>query len=122
MIAAGRDIGGSRLGEAKAPLGALPPGYTLWGEEVKKASPACPVEWLDSEDPAFLLYTSGSTGKPKGVIHTTGGYMVYAASTFKHVFDYRDGDVYWCARRAQASIARSQDNVEVPSARGRCAR
>ena len=89
-----------RLGEPKAPLGALPPGYTLWGEEVKKASPACPVEWLDSEDPAFLLYTSGSTGKPKGVIHTTGGYMVYAASTFKHVFDYRDGDVYWCAARA----------------------
>ena len=89
-----------RLGEAKAPLGALPPGYALWGEEVKKASAACPVEWLDSEDPAFLLYTSGSTGKPKGVIHTTGGYMVYAASTFKHVFDYRDGDVYWCAARA----------------------
>ena len=85
-----------RLGAERAPLGELPPGYALYDEEAARASPVCPVEWLDSEDPAFLLYTSGSTGKPKGVIHTTGGYMVYAAATFKHVFDYREGDVYWC--------------------------
>ena len=85
-----------RLGADRAPLGELPPGYALYDEEAARASPVCPVEWLDSEDPAFLLYTSGSTGKPKGVIHTTGGYMVYAAATFKHVFDYREGDVYWC--------------------------
>ena len=74
----------------------MPAGYALWDELVAKASPECPVEWLDSEAPAFLLYTSGSTGKPKGIIHTTGGYMVYAATTFKHVFDYREGAVYWC--------------------------
>ncbi len=51
---------------------------------------------MDSEDPLFILYTSGSTGKPKGVLHTVGGYMVYAATTHKYVFDYHDGDVYWC--------------------------
>jgi hypothetical protein len=51
---------------------------------------------MDAEDPLFILYTSGSTGKPKGVLHTTGGYLVYAAITHKYVFDYHDGDVYWC--------------------------
>jgi acetyl-CoA synthetase len=85
-----------RLGEERAPLGEMPAGYALWDELVARASPECPVEWLDSEAPAFLLYTSGSTGKPKGIIHTTGGYMVFAAATFKHVFDHREGDVYWC--------------------------
>ncbi|UCE61229.1 MAG: acetate--CoA ligase [Phycisphaerales bacterium] len=67
-----------------------------WDEVMKDASPQCEPEWMDSEDPLFILYTSGSTGKPKGVLHTTGGYMVYAATTFKYVFDYRDGDMYWC--------------------------
>jgi len=56
----------------------------------------CPVEPMDAEDPLFILYTSGSTGKPKGVLHTTGGYLLYAAITHKYVFDYHDGDVYWC--------------------------
>ncbi len=51
---------------------------------------------MNAEDPLFILYTSGSTGKPKGVLHTTGGYLVYAAMTFKYVFDYHDGDIYWC--------------------------
>ena len=54
-----------------------------------------PVE-MNAEDPLFILYTSGSTGKPKGVLHTTGGYLVYAATTFKYVFDYHPGDIYWC--------------------------
>ncbi len=56
----------------------------------------CPAEEMDAEDPLFILYTSGSTGKPKGVLHTTGGYLLYAAITHKYVFDYRDGEVYWC--------------------------
>ncbi len=56
----------------------------------------CPPEAMDAEDPLFILYTSGSTGKPKGVLHTTGGYLLYAAITHKYVFDYHDGDVYWC--------------------------
>jgi len=67
-----------------------------WHEVMKDASPECEPEWLDSEDPLFILYTSGSTGKPKGVLHTTGGYMVFTATTFKYVFDYHDGDIFWC--------------------------
>uniref|UniRef100_A0A667YP94 Acetyl-coenzyme A synthetase, cytoplasmic n=1 Tax=Myripristis murdjan TaxID=586833 RepID=A0A667YP94_9TELE len=59
-------------------------------------SDECEPEWCDSEDPLFILYTSGSTGKPKGVLHTVGGYMLYAATTFKLVFDYQPDDVYWC--------------------------
>ncbi len=51
---------------------------------------------MQAEDPLFILYTSGSTGTPKGVLHTTAGYMLYAATTFKYSFDYHDGDVYWC--------------------------
>eukprot|EP01025_Chloroclados_australasicus_P031013 TRINITY_DN3128_c0_g1_i4.p1 TRINITY_DN3128_c0_g1~~TRINITY_DN3128_c0_g1_i4.p1 ORF type:complete len:702 (-),score=75.22 TRINITY_DN3128_c0_g1_i4:641-2746(-) len=65
-------------------------------EVVSQQSVDCPVVWVDSEDPLFLLYTSGSTGKPKGVLHTTGGYMVYAGTTTKYVFDLRPGDIYWC--------------------------
>lgn len=67
-----------------------------WHEAMKDASHVCGPEQMDAEDPLFILYTSGSTGKPKGVLHTTGGYMVYTTATFKHVFDYRDEDVYWC--------------------------
>ena len=67
-----------------------------WDDAMSGAAESCEPEWMDSEDPLFILYTSGSTGKPKGVLHTTGGYMVYAATTFKYVFDYHDGDVYWC--------------------------
>ncbi|MGY2293000.1 acetate--CoA ligase [Pseudomonas sp. SDO528_S397] len=60
------------------------------------ASAECPAEPMDAEDPLFILYTSGSTGKPKGVLHTTGGYLLQAAMTFKYVLDYRDGEVFWC--------------------------
>jgi acetyl-CoA synthetase len=73
-------------------------GRDLWMEdEAARQRSTCPVEWMASEDPLFVLYTSGSTGKPKGVMHTTGGYLVYAALTHKHVFDYHDGDIYFCA-------------------------
>ncbi|BBA32588.1 acetyl-coenzyme A synthetase [Methylocaldum marinum] len=65
-------------------------------EELAEASPDCPPESMDAEDPLFILYTSGSTGKPKGVLHSTGGYLVYAAMTFQYVFDYRPGEIYWC--------------------------
>ena len=65
-------------------------------EALANASPECPVEEMDAEDPLFILYTSGSTGKPKGVLHTTGGYLLQAAITHKYVFDYHDGEVYWC--------------------------
>jgi acetyl-CoA synthetase len=61
-----------------------------------RVSSDCPVEEMNAEDPLFILYTSGSTGKPKGVLHTTGGYMVYAAFSHELVFDYHDDDVYWC--------------------------
>ncbi|KAF9669426.1 hypothetical protein SADUNF_Sadunf14G0106400 [Salix dunnii] len=67
-----------------------------WQDLVPKYPTTCEVEWVDAEDPLFLLYTSGSTGKPKGVLHTTGGYMVYSATTFKYAFDYKPSDVYWC--------------------------
>lgn len=67
-----------------------------WHDAVNAASPDCPPEAMGAEDPLFVLYTSGSTGKPKGVLHTTGGYLVYAALTFKYVFDYHEEDIYWC--------------------------
>ncbi|KAJ8259942.1 hypothetical protein GJAV_G00175250 [Gymnothorax javanicus] len=67
-----------------------------WHTLVKGASDECEPEWCDSEDPLFILYTSGSTGKPKGVLHTVSGYMLFTATTFKMVFDYRPDDVYWC--------------------------
>ncbi|RKZ91011.1 MAG: acetate--CoA ligase, partial [Candidatus Parabeggiatoa sp. nov. 1] len=72
-------------------------GQDVWyHEEAEKVSADCPAEEMDAEDPLFILYTSGSTGKPKGVLHTTGGYLLYTAMTHKYVFDYHDGDVYWC--------------------------
>jgi acetyl-CoA synthetase len=67
-----------------------------WHDLMAKANPTCEPEWMDAEDPLFILYTSGSTGKPKGLLHTTAGYMVFAATTFKYIFDYQDGDVWWC--------------------------
>ena len=67
-----------------------------WDDLIAKADPTCECEWMDSEDPLFILYTSGSTGKPKGVLHTTGGYMVFTATSFKYTFDYHDGDIWWC--------------------------
>jgi acetyl-CoA synthetase len=68
-----------------------------WYHELSaQASADCPVEPMDAEDPLFILYTSGSTGKPKGVLHTTGGYLLFVAITHKYIFDYHDGDIYWC--------------------------
>ena len=72
-------------------------GRDVWYHEAMDGSSAlCPAEEMNAEDPMFILYTSGSTGKPKGVLHTTGGYMVYASMTHEYVFDYHQGDVYWC--------------------------
>ena len=72
-------------------------GRDVWYHEAMSgASADCPPEEMNAEDPMFILYTSGSTGKPKGVLHTTGGYMVYASMTHQYVFDYHDGDIYWC--------------------------
>ena len=68
-----------------------------YAEAMASASADCPPEEMDAEDPLFILYTSGSTGKPKGVQHTVGGYMVYTATTHRYVFDYHDGDIYFCA-------------------------
>ena len=67
-----------------------------WDAAMKRADPHCPPEEMDAEDPLFILYTSGSTGKPKGVLHTTGGYLVYAAFTHEQIFDYHEDDIYWC--------------------------
>ena len=67
-----------------------------WDEACAAASADCPPEEMNAEDPLFVLYTSGSTGKPKGVVHTSGGYLVYASMTHEYVFDYHEGDVYWC--------------------------
>jgi acetyl-CoA synthetase len=76
---------------------AMLPGRDIWYEAARDAaSPDCPAEAMGAEDPLFILYTSGSTGKPKGVLHTTGGYLVWAAMTHKYVFDYRPGEVFWC--------------------------
>ena len=72
-------------------------GRDVWlHEEAERVTADCPPEPMNAEDPLFILYTSGSTGKPKGVLHTTGGYLVHASMTHQYVFDYHDGDVYWC--------------------------
>ncbi|MEC9343969.1 MAG: acetate--CoA ligase, partial [Pseudomonadota bacterium] len=76
---------------------AMKQGRDIWYHEaMADASTDCPPEEMNAEDPLFILYTSGSTGKPKGVLHTTGGYLVYASMTHQYVFDYHDGEVYWC--------------------------
>jgi len=67
-----------------------------WYDQMKKESENCPIEIMDSEDPLFILYTSGSTGKPKGIQHSTAGYMVYTEYSFRNVFQYTEGDIYWC--------------------------
>ncbi|XP_059045671.1 acetyl-coenzyme A synthetase [Achroia grisella] len=89
------------------PCGELPDDYNdmfhwnpirdvWWHDLVEGQSTICSPEWMDAEDPLFMLYTSGSTGKPKGVLHTTAGYLLYATATFRYVFDYRGNDVFWC--------------------------
>jgi acetyl-CoA synthetase len=76
---------------------AMKPGRDVYYDEIAKTVPAdCPCEPMNAEDPLFILYTSGSTGKPKGVLHTTAGYLVYAAITHQYVFDYHDKDIFWC--------------------------
>ena len=76
---------------------AMRPGRDHWYDELAQTVPdSCPCEPMAAEDPLFILYTSGSTGKPKGVLHTTGGYAVWAATTFHYVFDYRPGEIFWC--------------------------
>ena len=79
-----------------SPVAMLPGRDVYYHEAAELVSDECPVEEMNAEDPLFILYTSGSTGTPKGVLHTTGGYLVYAAMTHQYVFDYHDGDVYWC--------------------------
>ncbi len=69
---------------------------TWWHDEINKVEENCPIEVMDSEDPLFILYTSGSTGKPKGIQHSTAGYMIYTEFSFRNVFQYNDGDIYWC--------------------------
>lgn len=76
---------------------AMTPGRDLWLDAaIADASPDCPPVAMEAEDPLFILYTSGSTGKPKGVLHTTAGYLLWVAKTFRDVFDHRDGEVFWC--------------------------
>ncbi|MFG1421220.1 acetate--CoA ligase [Roseixanthobacter liquoris] len=75
----------------------MEPGRDVWYHEAADmVTDECPIEHVNAEDPLFILYTSGSTGKPKGVLHTTGGYLVYASMTHQYVFDYHEGDIYWC--------------------------
>ncbi|GGF64482.1 acetyl-coenzyme A synthetase [Azorhizobium oxalatiphilum] len=75
----------------------MEPGRDVWYHEAAEmVTDECPVEHVNAEDPLFILYTSGSTGKPKGVLHTTAGYLVYASMTHQYVFDYHEGDIYWC--------------------------
>ena len=90
-----KDVLVTRRTETEVPM---VQGRDYWMEaELAGERPYCPIEWMDSEDPLFVLYTSGSTGKPKGQVHTTGGYLVYASFTHQQIFDIHPGDVWFCA-------------------------
>jgi acetyl-CoA synthetase len=94
-----KTAGGEKVIVVRRTGGKIPwtEGRDFWLHEEMETVPAeCPPEEMKAEDPLFILYTSGSTGKPKGVQHSTGGYLLYAAMTQKYVFDYHDGDIYWC--------------------------
>ncbi|EME30712.1 Acetyl-coenzyme A synthetase, chloroplastic/glyoxysomal [Galdieria sulphuraria] len=93
-----RQIVVQRLGPEKCAVGMKSRRDEWFHDVMNKSSGSveCPVEWMDAEDPLFVLYTSGSTGKPKGVVHTVGGYMVYSATTFKYIFDYHSPEVFFC--------------------------
>ncbi|HZB63360.1 MAG TPA: acetate--CoA ligase, partial [Microvirga sp.] len=79
-----------------SPVNMVPGRDVYYDEAAQMVSDDCPYEEMNAEDPLFILYTSGSTGTPKGVLHTTGGYLVHASMTHQYVFDYHDGDIYWC--------------------------
>ncbi len=81
----------------KTPSSKIKFNYLDWSQEKLTVPAICKAEEMASEDPLFILYTSGSTGKPKGIVHSSGGYILYAALTFKYVFDYHDNDIYWCS-------------------------
>jgi len=85
-----------RLGPETLPVSFEDGRDVWWHDALASVAPSCPVEWVSAEDPLFVLYTSGSTGKPKGVLHTTGGYMVYAATTSKYIFDLKPDDTFFC--------------------------
>ncbi len=85
-----------RLGPQTLPVQMQEGRDRWWRDVMSGASPECECEWMDADDPLFILYTSGSTGKPKGVLHAVGGYMIHTTFTFKTVFDYHDGDIFWC--------------------------
>jgi len=84
----------------------------LYHEAKDVVTAECPCTDMNAEDPLFILYTSGSTGKPKGVLHTTAGYLIYTAMTHQYVFDYHDGDIYWCTATSAGSPATATSSMD----------